>query len=212
MLKKLLLDVLFPISCVGCHREGIFLCDRCMAGVKISDRSHDDLPQYIDDMLILFEYEKKSALAQLIHDFKYRFSFEIKSSIDVLLSSRIDCIKEFFGDAIIVPVPLFKKRLKWRGFNQAELIAEIIARVTGRPLVHILKRTRHTAPQAELSREARLTNVSGAFVMGKNVTLPRTVVLVDDVTSTGSTLSACAHALKSAGVTTVRGFALARGA
>ena len=112
----------------------------------------------------------------------------------------------------VVPVPLHPRRLRERGFNQAE----DLARGLGLPVVRALRRARPTTPQVGLSREERAANVDRAFTLN----LPRpasdraldrpTIILVDDVTTTGATLEACARVLRNAGAAEVRALTAAR--
>jgi ComF family protein len=102
--------------------------------------------------------------------------------------------------------------LKWRGFNQAELLARFTAKQLNYPVLPLLKRLRHTTPQALLKETARRANLKDAFVLAESSSpLPETVILVDDVASTGSTLEECAQVLKKSGVKNVWGLVVARG-
>lgn len=120
---------------------------------------------------------------------------------------------------VIVPVPLFRSRERERGFNQSRLLAEGLSRglhsLPGGKHIRIenrlLLRTRSTPPQARLKFQARKKNVSGAFAVAKpEAVRGRHVVLVDDVMTTGATLSACAAVLKKAGAARVFALAMAR--
>ena len=107
-----------------------------------------------------------------------------------------------------VPVPLHRSRHRQRGFNQAD----DLARHLGLPVVHALQRVRATRPQAELSEARRRRNVIGAFAPARGIARCRgaTIVLVDDVTTTGATLEACARTLGEAGAREVRALTAAR--
>ena len=113
---------------------------------------------------------------------------------------------------LVVPVPLHPRRLGERGFNQAALLARLVAvEVGGQMLPRALRRVRATAPQAGLDRAARRRNVLGAFV-ARDPTLVRgrSVLLVDDVTTTGATLEDCVRALREAGAREVTALVVAR--
>lgn len=115
-------------------------------------------------------------------------------------------------DAIIVPVPSHRWRIWQRGFNQAAQIARQISRNSGRPLaVDALERIKPTASTKGLSRQARLKNVKGAFRVARPAAVAgRTVILVDDVMTTGATVSACAGKLVKAGARHVEVLTYAR--
>jgi ComF family protein len=113
------------------------------------------------------------------------------------------------GGDLALPVPLHRRRLRRRGFNQAALVGRVLAREAGLPLAHgCLLRVRDTPSQGGLSPAGRLANVSGAF-RARGVE-GRRVVLVDDVWTTGATARACAEALLGAGALSVSAFAIAR--
>ncbi|KKS13197.1 MAG: hypothetical protein UU70_C0021G0008, partial [Candidatus Yanofskybacteria bacterium GW2011_GWA1_41_6] len=114
---------------------------------------------------------------------------------------------------LLVPVPLHKKREYWRGFNQAELLARLIARHYRLDIGEGLVRSVDSIPQAKLeNRPKRLLNVQGLYKCKKpEVFKDRHVILVDDVCTTGATLNECARVLKDAGAVSVIALAIARG-
>jgi ComF family protein len=113
---------------------------------------------------------------------------------------------------ILVPVPLHRKRLRERGYNQSRLLAQELAKLTGLPLADdCLIRKRHTPPQARTTTvDERQSNVADAFSCLNRRLEDRQVLLIDDVSTSGSTLDACARALKEAGASSVWGLVLAR--
>ncbi|MCH5267131.1 MAG: ComF family protein [Lachnospiraceae bacterium] len=109
------------------------------------------------------------------------------------------------GQAVLVPVPIYKNRLQRRGYNQAELIAAKLSECAGLPMAeNLLIRQRDTKPQKELSRQERRENIRGAFVCGKEAShwlysSQRCAIIVDDIYTTGSTVDACASVLREVG-------------
>ena len=115
------------------------------------------------------------------------------------------------GDATLVPVPLHRRRIWQRGFNQSGLIASELSRRTGLAVEHLLVRTKRTPPLKGMSRKQRRRAVAGAFKARDTANLRgRTVVLVDDVLTTGSTADSCARALLRAGAERVEFVSWAR--
>jgi ComF family protein len=174
------------------------LCARCRRSQIAIDRSR-----------CAGAYE--GALRDIIHAFKY----DGRRSLEIPLAATMRSAgAELLHDAdVIVPVPLHAVRRLRRGFNQAS----DLARRLERPVVNALWRTRATAPQAGLTAAARRRNVRRAFRMSP--LLPRhtrslidrsIVVLIDDVSTTGATLDACARVLKEAGAREVRALTVAR--
>ena len=115
--------------------------------------------------------------------------------------------------SVLIPIPLAPKRLRERGYNQSEVLARALARRWRIPvLVDLLVRTRETPTQTTLTPETRLANVAGAFSPRHGRGVGGTVVLVDDVFTTGATLAEAARALEQAGAMTIHGVTFARAA
>jgi len=117
------------------------------------------------------------------------------------------------GSTVVVPVPLHRRRLNWRGFNQAEIIGNGISSYLKLNFQNLLVRIRNHVPQAQISdRQSRIANATGiSKCMEPELVQGKTILLVDDVATTGSTLDDCARALKAAGAKEVIGFVFARG-
>jgi ComF family protein len=145
-------------------------------------------------------------MKEIIHSLKYEHRRSLAQPLGALMRERgADLLRN--TDAV-VPVPLHRRREYERGFNQAD----DLARQLGLPVLPLLKRVVHTQSQIELPKHRRQENVKNAFAIGHepSSSFPGIVVLVDDVSTTGSTLEACARVLKSAGVKEVRALTAAR--
>ena len=145
-------------------------------------------------------------MKEIIHALKYERRRSISAPLGALMRATGARVLE--GADLVVPVPLHPRREFQRGFNQAQDLASHL----GLPVVPLLKRVVHTRSQIELPKDQRRANVKGAFALvpGYALQVPGVVVLVDDVSTTGSTLDACARVLKSAGVKEVRALTAAR--
>ena len=119
---------------------------------------------------------------------------------------------ELAGAEVLVPVPLFPKRGRRRGYNQSELLARQLARHIGLPVdTQALARVRNTVSQTKLNRQGRLQNMAGAFLCKRPFDIKgKVVLLVDDVATTGATLEGCAQALRAAGAKKVLAYTFAR--
>jgi len=144
-------------------------------------------------------------LRAIVHALKYDGRRSVARPLAALLAERgADVLA---GSAIVVPVPLHRSRQRARGFNQAFEIA----RHLGRPVVHALQRTRATPSQTDLPAGERHANVRDAFALARRARVRGAViVLVDDVSTTGATLDACARVLYQAGASDVRALTAAR--
>jgi ComF family protein len=147
------------------------------------------------------------ALRQILHAFKYEGRRTIAAPVARLMAQAG---QQLLATAdVVVPVPLHRRRERSRGFNQARDLALQV----GSPVADILRRTRPTPSQTDLPAARRHANVRGAFVLaplGRAAIDGRIVVLIDDVSTTGATLEACARALKDAGAREVRALTAAR--
>ncbi len=203
-ITSLIKDILFPIFCARCGKEGEWWCQACRAGLALES---EVAPRpYLDRITTLGAYREGEPLARLIRDFKYRYAQDsIKFWKDCILESG------FKTNALaIIPVPLHTRRSRERGFNQAALIAEALGQSLGIPVVlGSLVRVRYTRQQARLNKASREENVRAAFAW-RGETPPRHLLLVDDVYTTGATMQECARVLRTAGAEVAEGFALAR--
>lgn len=217
------LDLLFPPRCVACRRPGSWLCPDCLSRVgrvegPVCERCGRPLPRpgvcascradglALECVRAPFFFE--GALQRAVHELKYRGRRVFAGPLGELLGAYVASLG--WPDSALVPVPLHADRERARGYNQAALVARVVAGRVGWPLLERgLVRVRNTRPQVGLDRQARRENVAQAF-RWEGPAPPLRVVLVDDVYTTGATMEACAQALRQAGVGEVRGIALAR--
>ena len=156
----------------------------------------------------------EGTLSEAIHILKYQKRQAMAKYLNVMITDLL--LQRLFDSDIIIPVPLHKKRLNERGFNQSLLIAHYLSKRLCIPLsMDGLQRVRWTRPQIELSRHERLKNVRGAFAVlaglkPAHIIKDKRVILVDDVYTTGATVNECAKVLKKAGANEVVVFTLAR--
>jgi len=157
-------------------------------------------------------YLYQGPLMTAIHDLKYAKKSHLARSLGPLLASYAETWLGRDDSLLVMPVPLHPNRLRERGFNQSLLLARHVASRIGADLDYLsLRRVRHTQPQTTLTSDERRKNVRRAFgVVGHASLKERSVLLIDDVATTGSTLSECARALKKAGVKEVYCLVLAR--
>jgi ComF family protein len=151
----------------------------------------------------------EGTLQAAIHRFKYSNVRPLAVPLGRLASEYL--VQNRLPAKIIVPVPLHSRRLRDRGYNQSELLAEQIGSAMGmRVVADVLLRVRSTIPQVGLSADQRRKNVNGAFWCASTSLKGQDVLLVDDVCTTGATLEACSVALQETGAGQVWGLVLAR--
>ncbi len=150
---------------------------------------------------------------KLVHEFKYHKGFHLLPDI-VKLVKRMPGYIEFLEDAILVPVPLHRSKMRRRGFNQSFLLAESFAKeARGAKVVELLKRVKKTATQTYLGRDLRQKNVKNAFALSSKAVINGALryVIIDDVFTTGATLNACANVLKENGAKNIHILTLGHG-
>jgi ComF family protein len=232
-IQQYILDILFPIHCLGCDREGEWLCGQCYKKIRLNTQQvcpvcrrpgtgkvcpGCKMNTALDGLLVTSDYEQL-IVKNLIHTLKY---LSIPSLAQPLASLTWQCLNQFKTNewpsilrnkyTVITPVPLHNRKLRTRGFNQSKLIANELASLMRLTVVNLLIRTRHTKSQMSLDRHERLKNVIGAFsIRSEFEKMPENVIIIDDVATTLATLHECASVLKSHGVTTVWGIVVARG-
>ncbi|MHC1742342.1 MAG: double zinc ribbon domain-containing protein [Syntrophobacteraceae bacterium] len=231
-----LLDLLVPRRCAGCQgtrlesREGRW-CGSCLEQLPwirsplcpVCGRPYFDSPSSSDhicgDCLLLpppFDGARSAALysgivRKRIHEVKFGGRLHwIPPLVELLLICWQDW--NVAGLDGLVAVPLHVKRVQQRGFNQAALMTELLGKRLSLPVCHdALVRSRWTEPQTRLKREERLKNVAHAFTAGDRSSVrDRTLLLIDDVLTTGTTVAACVDALKGAGASRVYVLTVAR--
>ncbi len=213
-LKKYFLDFLFPIECLGCSQANTWLCPSCIKNLLSNKFSSFNILVKGVDVEVAYLADYQDLWEKIIVNFKYNFISELIDIIDRAVTEiiREDDLHKFFPKGwVLVPVPLSKKRQAWRGFNQAEIIAKLVAKRTGLTVENdLIFRQRNTRPQVGLSRKQRRKNLNDAFRVKPRSDI-KGVILVDDVVTTGSTLLECSQALQISGVKMVKAFVLARG-
>jgi competence protein ComFC len=149
---------------------------------------------------------------EIIHDFKYGRQIYLRHLVARWLCAALDDPRlRSHGFDVIVPVPLHPARERERGFNQASLLAELLAARVSIPSRYLLERIRYTTTQTALDRTERMENLHNAFRLRKNANVRGLrVLLIDDVLTTGSTLNECARILKGAGAISVHAATAAR--
>ena len=218
-----LLDLVLPLSCAVCHREGSLLCEECEPSLPKLDQPYCSVcarpgqhgvcsycaveRRGFDGIRAPYLFE--GAVREMVHDFKYRGVRAAAPTLGGLLVRHLRASS--MPADVVVPVPLHGSSERERGYNQSDLMARVVAADADLPFGRrALRRLRKTAPQISMAGyEQRRRNIEGAFECVQDLEGER-VLLIDDVVTTGSTMSACAEALKAAGARSVWGLVLAR--
>jgi competence protein ComFC len=227
-------SLFYPALCAVCHApitRGQYVCQRCL------DKAQRIAPPFCAkcsepfsgaitgeftcgncaDRRLAFDaavsaYRSRGVVRFLILQFKYNRQLHLRHPVAEWLQEAMNDprLSERRFD-IMVPVPLHPARLRERGFNQAQVLANILAQRINVPLIRALDRTRYTTTQTAFDRTERMENLRGAFRLRKNINVRGLqVLLVDDILTTGSTLSECARVLRQTGAHSVYAVTAAR--
>lgn len=217
-------DLLFPPRCAMCGHLESFLCADCRSSLPRAAqprcaicwqpnlagscrRCQESRPSF-EGLRSPFVFQ--GGVRDLVHKFKYQ-------NQSVLATPMAELLFDFISDNplpanVVMPVPLFPRRERMRGYNQSALLARALARQAGLPVnERTLRRARNTAAQARTaSSDERRTNVRDAFACDAPRVSGKRVLLIDNVSTTGATLDACARALRAAGAGSVWALTFAR--
>jgi len=224
-----ILDFIFPTTCLKCKKPGSYICKDCLSKVKkakqiciqcdkpsIDGFTHAKCtrPQALDGVFSIWNYEGVVRCAIL--KIKYNYAYSIANDIAKYMVNYIN--QEFTplpSKPVLVPIPLHRLRKNWRGFNQVEEIGKILAKKLGWGFEpSILIRSKKTTPQVELKGDDRRKNVRGIFSINKNTmstvntNSQRSIVIFDDVLTTGATIKEAAKVLKRNGAKNVWGLTI----
>lgn len=230
-----LADLFFPNSCFGCGIPDTLICVSCSGRIPLLQSqlcfscqrnktrlgeacyhcvSRPSQKQSLDAIFAATCYGVP-VIKNLIHAYKYQFVKTLSKDLGWILAQAVEK-SALPAPNILVPVPLHQSRLRYRGFNQSALLASALKEhvdfVSNTPLSLALEREKKTLPQQKThSKEERVLNLTNAFRVTDAKQIKNAVIwLIDDVSTTGSTLHACAEALKKAGAKAVYGVVLAR--
>lgn len=210
-LKERILSFLFPPKCVFCRKvlEEDGVCAECEKRLPRRKNPHikEGVP-FVDELYAPLYYEGYVRSAVLRYKFggikcsALEFAKILKLCIEENLSGKYDCITW---------VPTSKLRLRKRGYDQAQVLAEELGKLLDMPAQKLIKKRLEAKPQSrQATREQRIANIIGAFEVKDVSVIEKNILLVDDISTTGSTISECARILKTAGASKVYGITLAK--
>lgn len=222
-----LLDLLFPPSCISCKAAGSWLCQKCLDQIalitppvcercgtpmtpntSVCRQCKNNPLQSINGIRSAAQFED-NPIRPAVHFLKYRNHKAVASILATLLAEAYRRYQ--LAVDVLIPVPLHAARFRERGYNQSELLAGAMGQLLHKPVnTSALYRTRATKSQMTLGIQERHQNVTEAFACNSTNLSGQKVLLIDDVCTTGSTLDACADALKKSGVVAVWGLTLAK--
>lgn len=212
-INNFILNILFPTKCIGCGKINEIFCDNCIQKIHLTDKEIDR------DISAVFDY-KDNVIKKSIWELKYHHKKYLGEKIGQLLYSNL--LEDIYNLKIstdraiyVIPVPISNKKKKQRGYNQSLSIAKGFCNYSESGIFElkdkIIYKKRETKPQAQiLNRKNRLKNVQNVFdINDKDIIKGRTIIIIDDVTTTGATINEIIKILKKYGAKKVVGFAFA---
>jgi ComF family protein len=233
---KFLLNLLFPKFCLGCQKEGIYLCQDCRSLLEILETNYCLCDKPIDlglnfekgkcqrcrdkklsGLYFALPFKEKLLTKKLIYQFKYKpYLKNLAATLASILAEHFiktnKNTNKTWENSALIPVPLSVQKFKERGYNQSEELAKELAKIVKIPVFSdVLIKTKNTKPQMELNKSEREKNLLDAFAIKNPEKISGLkIFLVDDVYTTGSTMQECATVLQNGGAKSVWGIALAR--
>ena len=189
----MILDLLFPKQCLECKRKGKYICKSCLNKVAVGG--------WYNGNYSIFRYE--GIIRKAIISLKYKFAYDLSDELSLVIINKLKNINFSFKNVVLVPIPLYIRRENWRGFNQLEIVGEKIAKnMKCKYSPNLLIKNKKTDPQVNLRGIDRHKNQSGVFVVNTTyrfLPLNCSLILFDDVYTTGSTMLEAKKTLKEAG-------------
>ncbi len=215
-IKDFLLNIFFPVHCLGCKQQGFLICQSCLDKILILGKRKSNIHN-LDRLVFALDY-RQPLVKKIIKSFKYSpFARSLVKDLTPLLIKFLKQSPEIItyltkNNFILIPIPLSKRKLAIRGFNQAELIAQELANEFNWLLNStILKKVKNNRSQSNLTREQRRINVQDVFGVAKKKPGLKNIILVDDIFTTGATLAQAAKTLKQTGGQKIWAIVLAKG-
>ena len=204
-----LIDLIFPRTCVVCGEllspQEKDICINCLSTLPKIEKIHlDEIEKSfwgkveIERATSFMYYHKNSPYNNLIHRLKYKNRPDTGDRLAFLAAKEI-AESGFFDDIdAIVPLPLSKRKMRQRGYNQCDYIAKGLSRATGIPVIkNVVKRLKNNETQTHKSRDERWQNVEGIFALSDATLLEgKHILLIDDILTTGATLASCAKSIQ----------------
>lgn len=235
ILTQKITDAIFPQFCLNCQREGQVVCDDCLSLIEINPWQfcpYCSMPQRVivsgvcprhlhqplNGLFSAAPYHQP-LIKKMIHAFKYQPYLKIlaRPLSQLMIAHFMVCKNKIVfhnqPNSLLVPVPLTAKKIRHRGYNQSQLLAEKISAWSNITLNNqLLIKEKETPSQVNLNKGQRQQNIKGAFAVNANQPSlkGKTIFVIDDVYTTGSTIQECAKVLKKAGAAKVYGIVVAR--
>jgi len=218
------MDLLYPPLCGGCAKKGTRWCEDCQNSVRLIQEPICEIcglpqpsagicaacletPPFYEALRSWAVFE--GPVRKALHRMKYHQDMGLGDTIAAEILTFVEDLNWHID--LVLPVPLGRKRLRERGYNQVGLFARPLTLAMGwKYAPRYLKRARETASQVGLSAGERILNVHNAFVANKSKIVGKSVLVVDDVSTTGATLNSCAEALRRGGAKAVYALSVAR--
>lgn len=205
---SIVLDFLFPPVCGICGKfDKDYLCEECfenlerhMVAVKVTKMAPED---FYNEMLYIFKYE--GIIRNKIIEYKFKDKAYLSKMFCKIFVKSKNCCDFLKSYDIIIPVPIHRKRKIQRGYNQCELIARQLADyVESMICTDVLVKQRNTVPQSTLGKEERKNNIKNVYIIqNKDKIKNKSILILDDIYTTGSTVNECSRILKKAGATKI---------
>lgn len=240
---KWLIDWLFPKECIICGKSGKWVCDDCLENLEFNPinfcpfckrrsflgltckKCKKEKNKKLDGIFSYCSY-RNPIIRKIIYNYKYKYLVDLKFILTNMIINTLNNIKKAQAIGVLpkiitkktlfFSVPLYKKRLRQRGFNQSELLLDELVNqniisADNIKFKDFFQRIKYTIPQVKLKAKERKKNLNKAFAYSGESLENKNIILIDDVATTCNTLEECAKVLKQSGARKVYGVVVAKG-
>lgn len=208
---SLIIEWLFPKICFGCHKGHKYLCNMCESKLITGSLTVKDS---FEGIISIYKYD--GLMKEMVEKIKYEFVNDVVEELAQLMAKKLkisypNIVKYWQREKYcLIPIPLYWQRKNWRGFNQSEMLADNLAKILSLKFEkNILTRNVKTKNQATIkNRQLRRKNISNVFIVNEKKIAPKKVILVDDVVTSGATMTAAWRTLKDSGADLAWGLSL----
>lgn len=220
-----ILEIFFPKQCLGCNSYGLYICLACESKLKINvtqrciicqlpsqlGYTHQNCTSKLtpDRLISIFDYHDQ-LISKVFNTAKLSLVSDLFIELTNIAVNKISVVTNNHQEFVICPIPLTKFKQQFRGFNQSQIIARILGWNLNLAIDPILIKRTNTKQQKKLNAQQRKQNLINSFCVPQTQALPAKVILVDDITTTGSTFIEATKVLKTLGVKEVWCLALAQ--
>ena len=188
---SLVLDLIFPKTCYGCGQVGFYFCPKCTRRIDPGKLNHLKNSRIEAHLAVFNDQTIKNSITSLKYNFVSHLAPDLARLTARTIKKSFPLIDTYLhqNHFVLIPAPLHLYRLNWRGFNQSALVGEYLAKYLDIPYISnlVIKNISTPTQVKSTSKSQRLKNLSGAFSLNPGIKIPKSIIIFDDIFTTGAT-------------------------